>query len=334
MLAYIIRRLMIMIPTLLGVSIIVFLMLHLTPGDPAELLMGERASEEALQEIREHLGLNKPLYVQYGMFLKQLMQGDLGETIWTRQKVWIEVKQRFPATIELSLVALFISCVMGMILGIISATKQYSIFDYLSMLGALIGVSMPIFWLGLVFMLIFSLNLGWLPMSGRLSVGIELETITNFYILDAVLTRNWAAFRDAVWHIIMPAFTLSTIPTAIVARMTRSSMLEVLRQDFIKTAEAKGLSQFKVVFKHALRNALIPVVTTIGLQFGVLLCGAILTETIFAWPGVGKWIYDAVMQRDYMVIRSGTLFLASIFIVINLCVDLLYAVINPRIKVQ
>ena len=334
MLAYIIRRLMIMIPTLLGVSIIVFLMLHLTPGDPAELLMGERASEEALQEIREHLGLNKPLYVQYGMFLKQLMQGDLGETIWTRQKVWIEVKQRFPATIELSLVALFISCVMGMVLGIISATKQYSIFDYLSMLGALIGVSMPIFWLGLVFMLIFSLNLGWLPMSGRLSVGIELETITNFYILDAILTRNWAAFRDAVWHIIMPAFTLSTIPTAIVARMTRSSMLEVLRQDFIKTAKAKGLSQFKVVFKHALRNALIPVVTTIGLQFGVLLCGAILTETIFAWPGVGKWIYDAVMQRDYMVIRSGTLFLASIFIVINLCVDLLYAVINPRIKVQ
>jgi peptide/nickel transport system permease protein len=325
---------MIMIPTLLGVSIIVFLMLHLTPGDPAELLMGERASEEALQEIREHLGLNKPLYVQYGIFLKQLMQGDLGETIWTRQKVWIEVKQRFPATIELSLVALFISCVMGMVLGIISATKQYSIFDYLSMLGALIGVSMPIFWLGLVFMLIFSLNLGWLPMSGRLSVGIELETITNFYILDAVLTRNWAAFRDAVWHIIMPAFTLSTIPTAIVARMTRSSMLEVLRQDFIKTAKAKGLSQFKVVFKHALRNALIPVVTTIGLQFGVLLCGAILTETIFAWPGVGKWIYDAVMQRDYMVIRSGTLFLASIFIVINLCVDLLYAVINPRIKVQ
>jgi peptide/nickel transport system permease protein len=334
MLAYIIRRILIMIPTLLGVSIIVFLMLHLTPGDPAEMLMGERASEQALQDIREHLGLNKPVYVQYGIFLKQLLHGDLGETIWTRQKVWIEVKQRFPATIELSIVALFISCVLGMLLGIISATKQYSIFDYLSMLGALIGVSMPIFWLGLVFMLIFSLNLGWLPMSGRLSIGIELETITNFYVLDAILTGNWAAFRDALWHIIMPAFTLSTIPTAIIARMTRSSMLEVLRQDYIKTAKAKGLSQFKVVFKHALRNALIPVVTTIGLQFGVLLCGAILTETIFAWPGVGKWIYDAVMQRDYMVIRGGTLFLASIFIVINLCVDVLYAVINPRIKVQ
>jgi len=334
MLAYIIRRIFVIIPTLLGVSIIVFLMLHLMPGDPAELLMGERASEQALQEIREHLGLNKPLHVQYGLFLKQLLKGDLGETIWTRQKVWIEVKQRFPATIELSVVALFISCVLGMLFGIISATKQYSIFDYLSMLGDLIGVSMPIFWLGLVFMLIFGLNLGWLPMSSRLSVGIELETITNFYILDAILTSNWAAFRDAIWHIIMPAFTLSTIPTAIIARMTRSSMLEVLRQDYIKTAKAKGLSQFKVIFKHALRNALIPVVTTIGLQFGVLLCGAILTETIFAWPGVGKWIYDAVMQRDYMVLRSGTLFLATIFIRINLCVDVLYAVINPRISVR
>jgi peptide/nickel transport system permease protein len=323
-----------MIPTLLGVTFIVFLMLHFTPGDPAELLMGERASEEALQAIREHLGLNEPLYVQYGMFLKQLMKGDLGETIWTRQDVWIEIKQRFPATIELSLVALFISCVFGMILGIVSATKQYSIFDYLSMLGALAGVSMPIFWLGLVFMLIFSLNLGWLPMSARLSVGVDLETITNFYVLDALLTRNWAALRDALWHIIMPAVTLSTIPTAIIARMTRSSMLEVLRQDYIKTAKAKGLSQFSVIFKHALRNALIPVVTTIGLQFGVLMAGAILTETIFAWPGVGKWMYDAVMQRDYMVIRSGTLFIATIFILINLCVDVLYAVINPRISVK
>jgi peptide/nickel transport system permease protein len=323
-----------MIPTLLGVTFIVFLMLHFTPGDPAELLMGERASEEALQAIREHLGLNEPLYVQYGMFLKQLMKGDLGETIWTRQDVWIEIKQRFPATIELSLVALFISCVFGMILGIISATKQYSIFDYLSMLGALAGVSMPIFWLGLVFMLIFSLNLGWLPMSARLSVGVDLETITNFYVLDALLTRNWVALKDALWHLIMPAVTLSTIPTAIIARMTRSSMLEVLRQDYIKTAKAKGLSQFSVIFKHALRNALIPVVTTIGLQFGVLMAGAILTETIFAWPGVGKWMYDAVMQRDYMVIRSGTLFIATIFILINLCVDVLYAVINPRISVK
>ena len=334
MLAYIIRRIFILIPTLLGVSILVFVMLHLTPGDPAELLLGERATEETLVELREHLGLNEPLYVQYGMFLKRLMKGDLGETIWTRQQVWTEVKERFPATIELTVVALCIACFFGIIFGIISATKQYSIFDYVSMLGALAGVSMPIFWLGLIFMLIFSLNLGWLPISGRLSVDIDLEIITNFYILDAVLTRNWAALKDAVWHIIMPAVTLSTIPMAIVARMTRSAMLEVLRQDYIKTAKAKGLSNFTVIFKHALRNALIPVVTTIGLQFGVALGGAILTETIFAWPGVGKWMYDAVMQRDYMVIQGGTLIIAAVFVVINLCVDVLYAVINPRISVQ
>ncbi|MEW6671272.1 MAG: ABC transporter permease [Thermodesulfobacteriota bacterium] len=332
--AYFLRRFLILIPTLLGVSIIVFLMLRLTPGDPAELLLGERATESALQEVREHLGLNKPLHIQYGLFLKRLMKGDLGETIWTRQKVWVEVKQRFPATIELSLVALCISCFFGVLFGIVSATRQYSLFDYLSMLGALAGVSMPIFWLGLVFMLIFSLNLGWLPISGRLDVHINLEVITNFYILDSVLTRNWEALRNALWHIIMPAVTLSTIPTAIVARMTRSSMLEVLRQDYIKTAKAKGLSSFKVIYKHALRNALIPVVTTIGLQFGILMGGAILTETIFAWPGVGKWMYDAVMQRDYMVIQGGTLFIATIFVVINLLVDVLYAVINPRISVK
>ena len=334
MLSYILRRVLILIPTLLGVSIIVFLMLQAMPGDPAELLLGERATDEALFEIREHLGLNKPLYVQYGMFIKRLMKGDLGETIWTRQKVWVEVKQRFPATIELAVVALCIACFFGIILGIVSATRQYSIFDYISMLGALAGVSMPIFWLGLVFMLIFSVNLGWLPLSGRLSIDVDLEIITNFYVLDAIITKNWIALKDVLWHIIMPAVTLSTIPMAIVARMTRSAMLEVLRQDYIKTAKAKGLSQFKVVYKHALRNALIPVVTPIGIQFGVTLGGAILTETIFAWPGVGKWMYDAVMQRDYMVIQGGTLFIATLFVVINLCVDVLYAVINPRISVK
>ncbi|MBU8848866.1 MAG: ABC transporter permease [Desulfobacterales bacterium] len=334
MLAYIIRRIFILVPTLLGVSLIVFFMLRLTPGDPAELMLGERATEESLHQVREHLGLNEPLHVQYGMFMKRLMKGDLGETIFTRQKVWTEIKHRFPATLELSVCALFISCFVGIILGIVSATKQYSIFDYLSMLGALTGVSMPIFWLGLVLMLIFSVNLGWLPISGRLSVLIDLEVVTNFYVLDSIITKNWVALKDSIWHLIMPAVTLSTIPTAIIARMTRSSMLEVLKQDYIKTAMAKGLSKFKVVYKHALRNALIPVVTTIGLQFGVLLCGAILTETIFAWPGVGKWMYDAVMQRDYMVIQGGTLVIATIFIMINLFVDLLYAVINPKISIK
>ena len=334
MLAHIIRRILLLFPTLLGISIIIFLMMHITPGDPAELLLGERATEPALEALREHLGLNEPLYIQYGMFLKRLMKGDLGETIWTRQKVWVEVKQRFPATIELSVAAMLISSLLGVILGIISATKQYSLFDYLSMLGALVGVSMPIFWLGLVLMLIFSLHLGWFPMSGRLGVGIDLDTITNFYILDALLTKNWAAFKDVLWHLTLPALTLSTIPIAIVARMTRSSMLEVLRQDYIKTAKAKGLSPGIVIIKHALRNALIPVITVIGLMFGILMAGAILTETIFAWPGVGKWLYDAVLQRDYMVIQGGTLFVAAIFVIINLVVDILYAVINPKISVQ
>jgi len=334
MLGYIIRRCLLLIPTLLGVTILVFLMLRLTPGDPAELLLGERSSQEALEQMREYLGLKKPLYVQYGMFIGRLLKGDLGETIWTRQKVWIEVKQRFPATMELAIAAMAISSLFGIIFGIISATRQYSLFDYLSMLGALIGVSMPIFWLGLVLMLIFSLHLGLLPMSGRLSIGVELDPITNFLILDALLTKNWAALRDALWHLTLPAFTLSTIPMAIVARMTRSSMLEVLRQDYIKTARAKGLAEHVVIIKHGLRNALVPVVTVVGLQFGILMAGAILTETIFAWPGVGKWMYDAVMQRDYMVIQGGTLLIATMFVVVNLVVDVLYAVINPRISVR
>jgi len=332
MLAYVIRRILVLIPTLLGVSIIVFLMLHLTPGDPAELLLGERASKEALQEIREHLGLNKPLYEQYGLFLKQLMKGDLGETIWTRQQVWIEIKQRFPATIELSIVALFISCFAGMILGIISATKQYSIFDYISMLGALAGVSMPIFWLGLVFMLIFALNLGWLPMSGRLSVGIDLETITNFYILDALLTKNWPAFRDALWHISMPAGTLSTIPTVIVARMNRSAMLEVLRQDYVRLARARGLPERRVVYRHAFRNALVAVVPVIGLETGFLIGGAVYVESVFQWPGLGRTLVVAIAARDLLLVQGAVLVLATGYVLVNLLADLAQYALDPRIR--
>ena len=334
MLGFIIRRSLTIIPTLLGVSIVVFLLLSITPGDPAELLLGERATEASLEAMREYLGLNEPLHVQYGLFLQRLVKLDLGETIWTRQKVIVEIKERFPATIELSLAALFLSCLIGVILGIISASRQYSIFDYLSMVGSLVGVSIPVFWLGLMLMLVFAVNLGWFPVSGRISVGTELEVITNFYVLDAIITRNWTALWDVLRHLALPAIALSTIPMAIVARMTRSSMLEVLRQDYIKTARAKGLSETKVVLKHALRNGLIPVITVIGLQFGILLGGAILTETVFAWPGVGKWIYEGVVKRDYMVIQGGTMLVAAVFVVINTLVDILYAVINPRISVK
>jgi peptide/nickel transport system permease protein len=334
MLSFIIRRILILIPTLLGVTIIIFLMLRITPGDPAELLLGERATPEALDAMREYLGLKEPLYVQYGMFIKRVCKFDLGETIWSRQKVSIEIKERFPATIELAVVAMGISCFFGIILGIISATKQYSWFDYLSMITSLFGVSMPVFWLGLMLMLIFSLGLGWFPMSGRISVDTDLKIITNFYVLDAVLQGNWAALKDSLMHLALPALALSTIPLAIVARMTRSSMLEVLRQDYIRTAKAKGLSQAKIVLKHALRNGLIPVVTVVGLQFGLLMGGAILTETVFAWPGVGKWLFDGVVKRDYMVIQGGTLLVATTFILVNLAVDVLYAIINPRISVK
>ncbi len=334
MIGFIIRRTLVVIPTLLGITIIIFMMLAITPGDPAELLLGERATKESLEAMREYLGLNKPLYVQYGMFLKRVAKFDLGETIWTRQKVYIEIMERFPATIELTLAAMIISTFLGVLLGIISATKQYSWFDYVSMLGSLFGVSMPVFWLGLMLMLIFSLSLGLFPMSGRLGVDTDLTMITNLFVVDSILTGNWAALKDTLMHLALPAIALSTIPLAIVARMTRSSMLEVLRQDYIKTARAKGLSEVKIVLKHALRNGLIPVVTVVGLQFGILLGGAILTETVFAWPGIGKWLFDGVVKRDYMVIQGGTLLVATIFVIINLIVDVLYAIINPRISVK
>jgi len=334
MIGFIIRRILVVIPTLLGVTIVIFSMLAITPGDPAELLLGERATRDSLEAMREYLGLNEPLYVQYWIFLKRVAKFDLGETIWTRQKVSEEIMDRFPATIELALAAMIISSFFGVLLGIISAAKQYSWFDYASMLGSLLGVSMPVFWLGLMLLLVFALTLGWFPMSGRLGVDIDLTTITKFLILDSILTRNWAALKDSLMHLALPSMALSTIPLAIVARMTRSSMLEVLRQDYIKTARAKGLSEFKIVFKHALRNGLIPVVTVVGLQFGILIGGEILTETVFAWPGVGKWLFDGVVKRDYMVIQGGSLLVATVFVFVNLIVDVLYAIINPRISMK
>ena len=331
---FIIRRCLGVIPTLLGVSILIFLMLRLAPGDPAELILGERATDRALKEMRVYLGLDQPLYVQYWLFIKRLSKGDLGITIHSRQKVWIEIKQRFPATIELAAAAMIISSVLGIIFGLVSAAKQYSVFDYGSMLLSLGGVSLPVFWLALILMLLFAVVLPWFPISGRLGYDVDLKVITNFYLLDAVLTGNWPAFKDAAWHLVLPAVALSTIPLAIVARITRSSMLEVLRQDYIRTAKAKGLGSASIFLKHALRNGLIPVITVIGLQTGILLGGAILTETVFAWPGVGKWLYDGVMQRDYMVIQGGTLAVATTFVLVNLIVDVLYAVINPRLSVN
>ncbi len=334
LLSFVVRRILSLIPTVFGISVLVFLMIHMVPGDPAEMMLGERAPKEALEQLRKQLGLNEPLYVQYGLFLSRLARGDLGRALRTNEKITKEIAERFPATVELSIAAMIFAVTLGMLAGIISATKQYSVFDYSSMVLSLVGVSMPIFWLGLILMIVFSVHLGWLPLSGRLSYNIQLETVTGLYIVDSILTGNWPALKDAVWHIILPAFTLSTIPMAIIARITRSSMLEVLRQDYIRTAKAKGLSPTMVHYKHALKNALIPVITVIGLQFGILLGGAILTETIFAWPGIGLWLLNAVYARDFNAVQGGTMLIATTFVTINMLVDILYAWVNPRIKVS
>jgi peptide/nickel transport system permease protein len=332
MVSYTIRRLLMLIPVLLGMTIIVFSIIHAIPGDPADTILGEKASEQSKQELRIELGLNKPMYVQYIDYMDKLAHGDLGNSIRTRSPISTEILPYLAATIELTVVSMAIAVFVGVNAGILSAWKQNSWFDYISMLIALIGVSMPIFWLGLMEQWIFSLQLKWLPSIGRMDVRDPIDAITNLYLLDAVLNGRWDQLWPVIKHLILPGVALGTIPMAIIARMTRSSMLEVMRSDYIRTAKAKGLSQFFVVYKHALKNALIPVVTVIGLQTGLLLGGAVLTETIFAWPGVGRYIFDAISSRDYPVIQSGILVIALIFVLVNLVVDLLYAYIDPRIN--
>ncbi len=332
MTSYIIKRLIALIPVIVGVAVVVFLIVHLIPGDPAQTMLGERATVEALEQLRESMGLNDPLYVQFYRFAKGLLSGDLGRSIMSNNPVWNEISVRFPATLELSIFAMIFAVVVGIPAGIFAATHQNSIFDNLSMLVALIGVSMPIFWLGLMLIWLFGVILGWLPPSSRLSVGVELNFITNIYTLDSILTLNWVALKDTLRHLILPALALGTIPMAMIARMTRSSMLEVLKQDYIRTAYSKGLQDRVVVYKHALKNAFIPIITVIGLQFGVLLGGAVLTETIFSWPGLGKYLVDAIYARDFPVVQGGILFFATTFVFVNLLVDISYAAIDPRIE--
>ena len=333
MLQFVGRRLLALVPVLLGVTLVAFYAMYLTPGDPALLILGERATQERVEALRRDLGLDKPFLVQYGTFLARLAQGNLGRSTQTNNPVIEDIAQRFPATVELTLAAMVVACVVGITAGIVSAVRQYSAFDYAAMVGSLVGVSMPIFWLGFVFMLVFSLRLDWLPLSGRYDVALYVPRVTNFVLIDSLLDGNREAFVSGLKHLVLPAVTLSTVPMAIIARMTRSAMLEVMRQDFVRTARAKGLGGFPVVVKHALRNAFIPVLTVIGLQFGHLLGGAILTETVFAWPGVGRLTLEAIYTRDYPLIRGCVLVVATAFVLINLLVDLLYAVIDPRIRV-
>ncbi|QRG69537.1 ABC transporter permease [Brevibacillus choshinensis] len=332
LLSYSIRRILMLIPVLLGMSIVVFSIIRAIPGDPALTILGEKASPKAIEDLREVLGLNNPWYIQYFDYLKQILTGDLGVSLHSGASITQEIGPYLAATTELTIVSMLFAVIIGVNAGILSAWKQNSWFDYCAMLIALIGVSMPIFWLGLMEQWLFAQELKWLPSVGRDNSRNPVEAITQFYILDTLLAGQWDQLWEVIKHLILPGIALGTIPMAIIARITRSSMLEVMRADYVRTARAKGLAQFWVVYKHALKNAMIPVLTVIGLQTGLLLGGAVLTETIFGWPGVGRYIFTAIGNRDYPVIQSGILVIATIFVLINLLVDLLYAYIDPRIK--
>ncbi|XVN72836.1 ABC transporter permease [Brevibacillus gelatini] len=332
MLSYSIRRILMLIPVLLGMSIVVFSIIRAIPGDPALTILGEKASPKAIEDLREVLGLNNPWYIQYFDYLKQILSGDLGVSLHSGASITQEIGPYLAATTELTIFSMVFAVMIGVNAGILSAWKQNSWFDYCAMLIALIGVSMPIFWLGLMEQWFFAQELKWLPSVGRDNSRNPVEAITQFYILDTILAGQWDQLWEVIKHLILPSVALGTIPMAIIARITRSSMLEVMRADYVRTARAKGLAQFWVVYKHALKNAMIPVLTVIGLQTGLLLGGAVLTETIFGWPGIGRYIYTAIGNRDYPVIQSGILVIATIFVFINLLVDLLYAYIDPRIK--
>jgi len=309
-------------------------MVHLAPGDPALVMLGEHASKDAVDALNEQMGLNKPLLEQYYIFITQAMQGNFGISTISGEPVMDEFLERFPATVELSLVALSFATIAGLFAGIVSAVKRYSIFDYASMTTALAGVSMPVFWLGLMLIYLFSVELNWLPVSGRLGYEFDIDEVTGLFLIDSILMNDYEAFWDTVKHLILPAIALGTIPMAIIARMTRASMIEVMKEDYVRTAKAKGCTKSQVILIHALKNALMPVITVIGLMLGTLFAGAILTETTFSWPGIGKWLVNAVNQRDFPIIQSTTLIIAIIFVAVNLIVDLLYAVINPKIRLS
>jgi len=304
------------------------------PGSPAEALLGEHATPQAVKQIRHQYGLDRPIYVQYGRYVKTLLAFDLGTSIATQRPVTYEIGHRFPATVELALAAMTFAIVLGIPLGFLAAKRHGSAFDHLSMVGSLVGISIPVFVLGYVLKYIFAVRLGWLPSIGREDILAERSHPTNFYILDSIIAGDPGALWDDIKHLILPAITLGSIPLAIVVRITRAAVLDVQNEDYVRTARAKGLSPLAVDNRHVLRNALLPVSTIIGLQTGLLLSGAVLTETIYAWPGVGSWLKDAIFNRDYPVLQSGILFLAIVFVVVNLLVDISYALINPRIRLS
>jgi dipeptide transport system permease protein len=333
MLRFALTRLTLVVPTFIGITLLAFFLIRLVPGDPIETMAGERGIDLARHEqLRREYGLDKPVLVQYGLYVARLLHGDLGRSIVTREPVMSEFATLFPATIELAVCAILFAICLGLPAGILAAVKRNSILDHGVMGISLTGYSMPIFWWGLLLILLFSVELGLTPVSGRIDVQYYIEPVTGFLLVDSLMSVDEGAFASALSHLVLPAIVLGTVPLAVIARMTRSAMLEVLGEDYIRTARAKGLPPLRVIGLHALRNALIPVVTVIGLQVGVLFTGAILTETIFSWPGVGKWLIEAINRRDYPVLQGGTLLIGVVVMAVNLLVDLAYGLINPRIR--
>jgi len=333
MLAFILRRAALIVPTFIGVTLLAFALIHLIPGDPVENLSGERGMDPARRaRLLHEFGLDKSLPRQYFEYVGNVVKGDLGTSLTTHEPVFAEFLTLFPATIELAFFAMLFAVCIGLPAGIVAALKRNTVADYAVMGVSLTGYSMPIFWWALLLILFFSVHLGWTPVAGRIAVEFDVPAATGFMLIDALRSGEPGAFRSALSHLILPAIALGTIPLAVIARMARSAMLEVLREDYMRTARAKGLPYWRVVLVHALRNALIPVITVIGLQVGLLLSGAILTETIFSWPGVGNWLVHGVQSRDYPVVQGGILLIATIVITVNLLVDVSYGVINPRIR--
>jgi peptide/nickel transport system permease protein len=333
LLKLLLRRVMVTVPTLLGLTLVVFFMIKAVPGDSALLLLGERASAESLEEFRRVLGLDQPWHVQYGRFMSRvLVEGDLGRSVVTQQPVTQILMEKFPATVELASAAMIFAMLVGIPMGLLAAMKPGSIIDVGSMSSAVFGVSMPIFWLALMLIWIFGLTLEWLPISGRIGIEQTWDPVTGFVFLDALIAGNPELLLSACAHIILPAVALGTIPMAFLARITRSSMIEVLSQDYVRTARAKGVGQFLIVTRHALKNAAIPVLTVLGLQFGLLLGGAIITETVFAWPGIGSFLLEAVGSRDYPSLQGGILVTATAFVAVNLVVDIAYRAFDPRMR--
>lgn len=331
---FIVRRLIQLIPILFGLSILVFLFVRALPGDPATALLGERATPQSVAAVRQAYGLDKPVHEQYLTYMKQVVKGDLGSSIQTTRPITTEIREKFPATVELSLAALIFAVGLGVPLGFWAAKRYGRAVDHFSMGGSLLGISIPVFFLGYLLKILFSIKLGWLPTFGRLDPARVADHPTGFYVLDAILTGDPGALGDALKHLVLPAIALGTIPLAIVVRITRASVLEVVNEDYVRTARAKGMSPAVVDRRHVLRNAMLPISTVIGLQTGLLLSGAVLTEIVFAWGGMGDFMASAIRFRDFPAIQGGILFLAVIFVFVNLLVDIGYGLIDPRIRVR